>query len=83
MNVRAISAWRAASLTRGHNANPTTAAFGQLRTAMSRRQFARNTAGTAILGATLGSLWRPGLAEAKRSFAPVPIPGGTPVLLKL
>ena len=80
MNVRAISAWKAASLTTGHNANHTPAAFGELRTAISRRQFTRNAAGTAIMGATLGSLWRPGLAEAKSSFAPVPIPGGTPAL---
>ena len=47
---------------------------------MSRRQFARNAAGTALVGATLGSLCRPWLVEAKTSFAPVPIPGGTPVL---
>jgi hypothetical protein len=80
MNVRAISALQAASLTRGHNANHIPAAFGELRTAISRRQFARNAAGTAVLGATFGSLWRPGLAEAKTSFAPVPIPGATPVL---
>jgi hypothetical protein len=80
MNVRAISGWKAASLTSGHNANHTPAAIGQLRTAMSRRQFARNTAGTALMGATLGSLWRPGLAKAKTSFAPVPIPGGSPFL---
>ena len=80
MNVRAISAWKAASLTRDHNANQTPAASGELRTAMSRRQFARNAAGTAVIGATLGSLWRPGLAQAKMSFSPVPIPGGTPFL---
>ena len=80
MNVRAISAWKAASLTRSHNANQTPAAFGELRSPISRRQFARNAAGTAVMGATLGSLWRPGRAEAKSSFAPVPIPGGTPAL---
>ncbi|HYK90451.1 MAG TPA: hypothetical protein VE398_16875 [Acidobacteriota bacterium] len=49
--------------------------------AMSRRQFARTAAGAAGIGAFLGSApWRPGLAEAKREFEPVPIPGGTPVL---
>jgi hypothetical protein len=78
MNFRAISAWKAASLTRGPNTNQTPAAFGP--TGISRRQFTRNAAGTAVIGATLGSLWRPGLAEAKSSFAPVPIPGGTPAL---
>ena len=80
MNISTISAWKTASLARGHNINHTPAAFGQLRTAISRRQFVRNTAGTAVLGATFGSLWRPALAEAKTSFAPVPIPGGSPVL---
>jgi hypothetical protein len=79
MNVRAISAWKAASLTRDQNANQTSAVFGQFRSATSRRQFARNAAGTAVIGA-LGSLWRPGLAEAKATFAPVPIPGGSPFL---
>ena len=78
MNVRAISAWKAASLSSGHNPNQTPAALGALRTPISRRQFARNAAGTAVVGATLGSLWRP--AEAKTSFAPVPIPGGSPFL---
>ena len=48
---------------------------------MSRRQFARTTAGAAVVGATLGSgLWRPRAAEAKGSFQPIPIPGGSPVL---
>ena len=45
--------------------------------AMSRRQFARTVAGTAVVGATLASgLWKPGLARARRSNEPVPIPGG-------
>jgi hypothetical protein len=57
---------------------------------MSRRQFARTAAGAAAAGATLGAgLWAPGLAAAKekgedekeeKTFAPVPIPGGSPVL---
>ncbi len=76
MNVRAISAWKAASLTRDHNANHTPTAPPVI----SRRQFARNAAGTAVVGAALGSFWRPGLAEGKASFAPVPIPRGTPAL---
>ena len=80
MNVRAISAWKAASLTSDQNVNHTPAVFGQLRSGISRRQFTRNAAATAVIGATPGSLWKPGLAEAKTSFAPVPIPGGTPVL---
>ena len=45
--------------------------------AMSRRQFARTVAGTAVVGATLGSgLWKPVLAKAPGSSEPVPIPGG-------
>ena len=43
---------------------------------MSRRHFARTAAGTAVVGATLGSgLWK---SEAKpgASSEPVPIPGG-------
>ncbi len=46
---------------------------------ISRRQFARTAAGTAF-AATVGSgLWTPSRVEAA-SFAPVPIPGGTPFL---
>ena len=46
---------------------------------ISRRQFARTAAGSAI-AATVGSrLWTPSPVEAA-SFAPVPIPGGTPAL---
>jgi hypothetical protein len=49
---------------------------------MSRRQFGRAVAGTAALGGTLGTgLLRPvSAAAAPGSFAPVPIPGGTPAL---
>jgi hypothetical protein len=48
---------------------------------MTRRQFARAAAGTAVLGGVLGSgFLKPGLADTRASFAPVPIPGGSPVL---
>ena len=54
---------------------------------VTRRQFARTIAGTAALGGALGSgLFKSGLAEERASsvpipsFAPVPIPGGTPAL---
>jgi hypothetical protein len=48
---------------------------------MTRRQFGRAAAGTAVLGAALGSnLSRSALAETRASFAPVPVPGGTPLL---
>jgi hypothetical protein len=47
---------------------------------MTRRQFARAAAGTAVLGGALGSsLFRPALANMRASFAPVPIPGGSPL----
>jgi hypothetical protein len=68
MNIRAIATRKAAGLTRFHEA-----------TRMTRRQFARTVAGTAVLGGALGSgLFKPGLAAPKTSFGPVPIPGGTP-----
>jgi hypothetical protein len=54
---------------------------------MTRRRFARTAAGTAALGGALGSgLLKSGLAKESPSsspipsFAPVPIPGGTPAL---
>ena len=81
MNVRAISALKSAGSTRVHDPNHNAREVRQLWPAMSRRQFARTAAGTAALGSTFGSrLWMPELAQAKASFAPVPIPGGTPVL---
>jgi hypothetical protein len=68
MNIRAIATRKAAGLTRFHEA-----------TRMTRRQFARAAVGTAVLGGALGSgLLRTGLADTRASFAPVPIPGGTP-----
>jgi hypothetical protein len=81
MNIRGISALKATSPTTVHNPNDNCAAVRQLRPTLSRRQFARAAAGTAVIGSTLGSsLLKPGLAEARASFAPVPIPGGSPVL---
>ena len=48
---------------------------------ITRRRFAGTAAGAAFLGGALGSgLLKPGLAQASESFAPVPIPGGTPLL---
>jgi len=69
MNLRALQGWKPTGLTNGPNSTPH----------ISRRQFARTAAGTA-LAATVGSrLWTPRPVEAA-SFAPVPIPGGTPFL---
>lgn len=76
MNYRAISAMKASIPTRVHLANPMTP-VSEVRPGLSRRQFTR----TAAVGATLGSaLWTPALAAPKGAFAPVPIPGGSPVL---
>jgi hypothetical protein len=74
MNIGAIAAWKVGS------ASGLPAGLGRLWSAISRRQFVR-TAGTAVASYTLGStLWKPGQAEAKGTFAPVPIPSGTPAL---
>jgi hypothetical protein len=79
MNYRAISAMKASSPTRVHPAN-SSAPVSEV-SGLSRRQFTRAAAGTAVVGATLGSaLWTPALAAPKGAFAPVPIPGGSPVL---
>ena len=80
MDYRAISAMKASIPTRVHLANPMTP-VSEVRPGLSRRQFTRTAAGTAVVGATLGSaLWTPALAAPKGAFAPVPIPGGSPVL---
>ena len=69
MNIRALSAWRAANRDVG--------AACRLPTRMTRRQFARAATGTAVLGGALGSgLLRPALAGIRWEFAPVPIPAG-------
>src|SRR5215471_17049433 len=74
MNFRALADYKASGLTRIHepiqNAGPTP---------MSRRRFAHAAAGTAFAGVVGSRLWRPERAEAA-SFAPVPIPGGSPGL---
>jgi hypothetical protein len=81
MNVRAISALKATIPTRIHEANSMIPAVRQVGPGLSRRQFAGTAAWTAAVGATLGSaLWTPALAAPKGAFAPVPIPGGSPVL---
>jgi len=81
MNVRAISALKASIPTMDQSANCTIPADRRVRPGLSRRQFTRAAAGTAVVGATLGSaLWTPALAGPKGAVAPVPIPGGTPFL---
>jgi hypothetical protein len=68
MNIRALAARKAAGL-------------GRSPPRMTRRRFVGTAAGTAVLGGALGAgLLRSGLAAPKMSFAPVPIPGGSPFL---
>jgi hypothetical protein len=74
MNFRDIPIWESIIKARAHR-HTSHAHFWQH--AMSRRQFARTAAGTAVVGATLGSgLWKSGLAKARGSNEPVPILGG-------
>lgn len=74
MNIRGLSPVQLARLT-GRRKSADSAQPGQL----SRRDFARTAAGTTLAGAVATQLWMPKQAEAG-SFAPVPIPGGSPAL---
>ncbi len=78
MNFRDIPMWASTIKARAHHHDHSRTGHTHFwQHAMSRRQFARTAAGTAVVGATLGSgLWKPGLAKARGSNAPVPIPGG-------
>jgi len=79
MNLRALSGWKPTSLTSVPDSTRHDIPARQLPVPISRRQFARTAAGGAF-AATVGSrLWTPSLVEAA-SFAPVPIPGGSPAL---
>ena len=77
MNLRALSRWKAANLTSSPDSTHQDIPSHPL--AVSRRQFARTAAGTAFAAAVGSRLWMPSRVEAS-SFAPVPIPGGTPAL---
>ena len=79
MNARALSDWKASGFPRVQQTIQIAGSSGLLPIAISRRQFARTTAGTALLTATGSRFWQARCAEAV-SFAPVPIPGGTPAL---
>jgi len=77
VNLRALRGWKASSLATvphsTHHDMPTRPA------PVSRRQFARTAAASAFAAAVGSRLWNPSRVEAA-SFAPVPIPGGTPAL---
>ena len=81
MNRGDPSAWRAVGLTGLHQASRDLPVARRSPSRMTRRQFARSVAGTAVFGGALGAgLLKPGIAKERESFTPVPIPGGTPVL---
>jgi hypothetical protein len=79
MNFRALPDWKATSSTSvpdsAHHDIPTR----RLPVSVSRRQFARTAAGSALAAAVGSRFFNPNLVEAA-SFAPVPIPGGSPAL---
>jgi hypothetical protein len=82
MNLHGIPRWVSASNARAHRHDHRhTGQTHFWQRPLSRRQFARTAAGTAVVGATLGAgVWRSALAKARGSNEPVPIPGGTPFL---
>ncbi|MGC2203082.1 MAG: hypothetical protein WA633_23450, partial [Stellaceae bacterium] len=71
---------RAAALTKHYDQTHDTPGARQHRACMTRRQLARTATGTVLFGGALGAgLLKPALAS-NWSFAPVPIPGGSPGL---
>lgn len=80
MNPLQILGSKAVSLTTVEDPDDSTA-VRQFRSPVSRRQFARTVAGTAAIGTTLASgVQMPESVRSRWTFAPVPIPGGTPGL---
>ena len=77
LNLGALPRWKASSLTTVPDS--TQHDTQRLPVPVSRRQFARTAAGSAFAAAVGSGLWNPRMAEAA-SFAPVPIPGGSPAL---
>src|SRR5260370_29745810 len=79
MNFRALPGWKATGLTSLPDSAHHDIPARRLPVPVSRRQFARTAAGSAFAAAVGSRLWTPSLVQAA-SFAPVPIPGGTPAL---
>ena len=79
MNLRAIPGWKPRNSTTVPVSTDRHIPARRLPVSVSRRQFARTAAGSAFAVAVASRLWTPNLVEAA-SFAPVPIPGGTPAL---
>jgi len=79
VNFRALPGWKATSLTSVLDSTHHDIPARRLPVPISRRQFARTAAGSAFAAAVGSRLWTPSLVEAA-TFAPVPIPRGSPVL---
>src|SRR6266481_10042175 len=79
MNFRALPGWKATGLTNLPDSTHHDIPARRLPVPVSRRQFARTAAASAFAAAVGSRLWTPSLVQAA-SFAPVPIPGGTPAL---
>jgi hypothetical protein len=79
VNFRALPGQKATSLTSVPDLTHHDVPTRRPPVSVSRRQFARTAAASAFAAAVGSRLWTPSLAEAA-SFAPVPIPGGSPAL---
>jgi hypothetical protein len=79
VNFRALAGYKATRIASGPDSTHHEIAARRPPVPVSRRQFARTAAGSAVAAAVGSSLWIPSPVEAA-SFAPVPIPGGTPAL---
>jgi len=79
VNLRALKGWNPPQLTSVPDSTHHVVPARRLPVPVSRRQFARTAAGSAFAVAVGSKLWSPNQVEAA-SFAPVPIPGGTPAL---
>ena len=79
MNFRALQGWKPTRLTSVPDSTHHDVPVSRLSVPISRREFARTAAGSAFAAAVGSRLLTPSLVEAA-SFAPVPIPGGTPAL---
>lgn len=79
MNLRAIPGWKATRPGSVPDSTRLDIPSRQLPFALSRRQFAR-TAAVGAFAASVGTRFLPSSLVEAASFAPVPIPGGSPAL---
>jgi len=79
VNFRALPGWKPTNLNSVPDSTYHDIPAHQLPVPISRRQFALTAAGSAFAAAVGSRLWTTSPVEAA-SFAPVPIPGGSPFL---